>query len=399
MKKETNEHFSRLKENRNNIIISTVSGATAGAIIGALFWLVFKKNKIYITNWLSTIGTFFAVFVSLYLSFKNDQSHKEELKTMKLPYFRIDREDNINLDSLFVEPMGVPPRTSIDNLAKLQTSLENKIELSVKILNIKEVETLLDFKMVVRLAINSNEGKNEGYIYCSPIKEMSASLEESKYILKLAGTKVEQLEQLKKCFFLNELDSNESLVKKACNEFYNINIKNFSKDDMKQTDPLLLNPLSLSDYISEVEFQEINKNYDKFPEKYHLVLNNIYISCKTILGAEVLYEYSKETGETYYRADKKEIYAGSEVSSLTLETDMANLQRAINKEISLANKDVPLKSIGQEESNKEITKKQEINQIYKEEYEKLHNKLNEIRESKKVRTYSHEDLKHRRFQI
>lgn len=201
MKKVFSEFFSRLKENRNNIIISVVSGAIAGAIIGALFWLVFRGNNSYVTSWLSTIGTFFAVFVSLYLSFKNDQRHKEEMKTMRLPYFRIDREDNIIVGSLFDKPMGGNPRTSKDKLARLQTSLKNKIELSVKILNIKEVETLLDFKMVVRLAINSNKGKNEGYIYCLPIKEISASLEESKYILKLAGTEVEQLEQLKKCFF------------------------------------------------------------------------------------------------------------------------------------------------------------------------------------------------------
>lgn len=387
MKRVISEYFSRLKENRNNIIISVVSGAIAGAIMGALFWLVSRGNNSYITSWLSTIGTFFAVFVSLYLSFKNNESHKEEMKTMRLPYFRIDREDKIIKNSLFDTSLVSYPQTTIDKLLELKRSLENKIVLSVKILNINEVETLLDFKMVVRLAINSNNGKNEGYIYCSPVKEISASLEESKYILKFAGTEEEQLEQLKKCFFLNELDFNESLVHKACNEFYN----KISKDWHKYKH-FVIDPLSLKEYIGEVEFQEINKNYGKFQKKYYLVFNNIYILCKTVLGTEVLYEYNKKIGETYYRADKGEIYAGSEMNSQTLEFDMTRLQRVIHTESYIAKVGAPINLVAKQYIL-ETVKEQHINQIFKEEYEKLHNKLNEIRKSNKMKTYSHEDIK------
>lgn len=386
MKKVFSEYFSRLKENRNNIIISVVSGAIAGAIIGALFWLVFKKNKIYITSWLSTIGTFFAVFVSLYLSSKNDKSHKEEMKTMRLPYFRIDGIKIIPVPN-FVNRIYGARSFDPDEVEAFVERIYNKSELSVKILNINEVEALLDFEMVVRLAIISNIGDKEGFIYCSPIKEISASLEESKYSLKLAGTEYEQIEQLYKLLFLNKVVFSESQVRKICNEY---SMEVFSNRITYVS--LLDNPMNFDQYwiqIENREIAEIAQNPQKFQSYYHLAFNNIYISCKTVLGTEVMYEYSSATGETYYRTDKEEIYAGFEVNRLKLEDDIASLHRVFKNGISLAKKDKPLSDVEQETDSREEIKRQAV---IIEEYKKLHHKLNKIRLSKGMKTFTLKEI-------
>lgn len=379
----------RFAGNWQNILISFVAGMIGGAILGALFWLISGKNKSHIASWLSTVGTFSAVFVSLYLSSRNDESHKEEIETMKLPYFRIDADWEIPLPSLFDKKFNL----NDENLLNVIDSLKDKMVLSVKILNIVEVETLLNFKMVVRLGLvstdNKNKRKNEGYIYCLPIKEISASLGESKYTLTLTGTREEQVEQLKKCYFLSELTFNETIVSKVCKAFYNKMVK----DSIKYPQ-LCLMPLSFKDYINEIEYHQINKNSRKFFNNYSLEINNIYISCKTVLGTEVFYEYDSETGETYYRADKKEIYAGSEISKLTLEADMAGLQREIKRNNSFVKQDVPIRNIGHEMSDKvEAAKRRKIKQIYEEEYKKLHDKLNEIRENNGMRTFMLEEVR------
>lgn len=373
MKKVFSDFFSRLKENRNNIILSFVSGAIAGAIIGALFWLVFKKNKIYITSWLSTIGTFFAVFVSLYLSFKNDESHKEEMKTMRLPYFRIDGIRNYLVPDFFDMRFG-EPQFEPNRVVNLAERINEKLKLSVKILNINEVETLLDFKMVVRLAVFSNTGDKEGFIYCSPVKEISASLEESKYRLKLAGTKHEQVEQLYKCFFLNSIVFSDSQLHKICSDF---SIEVVEKNQYVRN--LLDSPMTLKEYSTIIKNREISKNYIKYPNKYYLGINDIYISCKTVLGTEIMYKFNLATGETYYRADRGEVYAGSELYGLELEDDIASLHRVIRNRVSLAKKDKPLSYVEQKADIREEIKRQAV---ITEEYKKLHQKLNKKRLSK-----------------
>lgn len=380
-----------LSENWNNIIISVISGAISGAIIGALLWLILKKNKSYIASWLSTFGTFFAVFVSLYLSSKNDKNHKEEMKTMKLPYFRIDKSRKISVSSLFKEKNSTIEDSDI---IKIINSFKDNLFLSIKILNINEVETLLDFNVLVKLNLVSVDGngnvKNEGYLYCTPIKEISAVLKETRYKLKLAGSLEEQIERLSECYLSNRFDKiiyNDNSIKKATKNFYKYAIKDKN---------IWSNPLSLSKYIRKIKYEIVNnflKKHTKIYKDYYKIgISNIYISCKTVLGTKVLYEYNDKTGETYYRDDKKEIYAGSKIDRLKLELDMSGMQNAIRSDSTFIGQNaIPFMALT--ENLKDNLKQMSFENKFESEYKRLHHKLNEIRRSNNMITFTLEEIK------
>lgn len=73
---------------------------------------------------------------------------------------------------------------------------------------------------------------------------------------------------------------------------------------------------------------------------------------------------------------------------------MAGLQREIKRNNSFVKQDVPIRNIGHEMSDKvEAAKRRKIKQIYEEEYKKLHDKLNEIRENNGMRTFMLEEVR------
>lgn len=362
-----------LKKYWQSILISLASGAIAGLIC----WLSSGKGRSSLANWLSAIGTIGAVIVSLYLSAKSDRRQKEEKISLHLPYFRIDEIKSIKVP--LIENINIGQYIDDRRIIEIINSLKDKLKLGITIVNIDEVKTLLEFKLVVRLSLitkKNNKAVSLGSIYCAPILENSAMLKQSEYSLELLGTKEEQIEQLKKCYFVNKINYDSKIIDDECKKYLQSRLKN---------EQLATIPISFKDYMNEIEYGIINsKFFPDFLNDYELCFSDIYVSCKTVMDTEIFYKYSNVLGETYYRNDRRKIYAGTIIDEL----ELANERKAVleffeNNRTIINDKD---KKIA--ENNK--SNEQLLKQKCWKEYLILHNELNKIRNKNNAREF---DLK------
>ena len=284
-----------------------------------LYTLFYKKDSVIAfikyfcsPDWLSAIGTLGAVLVSLCLSFNSNKKEKEHNVNLHLPYFRIDDLNQIPINIIIRYWYTMFP--ALDRI-------KNNIQPKITIVNINEVKTLTDFKMILRLVLIRE--KNDaveylGNIYCKPIIETSAMLEKSQYSLEIIGNEREQLEQLKDCFYWNKIDDYDS--------------KDLEKAFNKIKPAYEVHGYSVDEYYQEIEANLINNviqtSWDSH-YKYKFLVRNVYILCKTILGTEVYYRYDRDDGETYYRLDKRKIYAGFKMNASELDKEKDNLLKFI----------------------------------------------------------------------
>ena len=206
--------------------------------------------------------------------------------------------------------------------------VKNNIQPQITIVNINQVKTLTDFKMVLRLVLTiekNNEVKYLGNIYCKPIVETSSMLGKSQYDLEILGNEQEQLEQLKDCFYWDNIDDYDPKdLEDAFKENKEISDK-IAKEKTKDY-------IWTKNYYDEIEQAMINKVmranwHNRY--NYTFLVKNVYISCKTILGTEVYYRYDMDNGETYYRLDKRKIYAGFKMNVAELDKEKDNLLKFI----------------------------------------------------------------------
>lgn len=331
-----------------------------------LYTLFYKKNSVIIftkyffsPDWLSAIGTLGAVIVSLYLSFNNNKRENESDVNLHLPYFRIDN----------LKPMCF--KISLKNWLSMYPALykvKNNIQPQITIVNINQVKTLTDFKMVLRLVLTiekNNEVEYLGNIYCKPIVETSSMLGKSQYDLEILGNEQEQLEQLKDCFYWDNIDDYDP---KDLEDAFKENKEISDKITREKKE----NYIWTNYYHNEIEQAMINKvmraNWNN-GYKYTFLVRNVYISCKTVLGTEVYYRYDMDNGETYYRLDKRKIYAGFKMNVAELDKEKDNLLKFIEDKRDKID----------EQDNKVQKKNQKIK---KKLWEECKNQINKIRGEK-----------------